>query len=105
MIFVIDAQLPRDLCAWLERRGHPAHYVRDMLGLRAADWEIAAHMRGGIIITKDKDFVALARAGACRAIRLRCGNIKTYDLLAWLEPFWPAVERRLSLGERLIEIG
>ncbi|MFM9864700.1 MAG: DUF5615 family PIN-like protein [Micropepsaceae bacterium] len=70
MKFVVAAQLPSRLAAWLRARGHEALSARDV-GLReAADrliWQYACDTES-IIVTKDEDFALLAAAspdGAC----------------------------------------
>ena len=104
MIFVLDVHLPSALGVWLNSLGHQAHSSGESLGPSASDKAIASFARGAIVITKDKDFATLAHAGACRAVVLRCGNVRTYDLLAWLAPRWPDIALRLGQGARLIEV-
>jgi predicted nuclease of predicted toxin-antitoxin system len=62
MRFLVDAQLPPALAAWLRRKGHEAQTVKD-IDLRDADdtsiWSFAA-ATGAIIVTKDEDFALLA---------------------------------------------
>jgi predicted nuclease of predicted toxin-antitoxin system len=57
MRFLIDAQLPPALAAWLRRKGHDAAPVRE-LGMRDADdgaiWSRAA-ADNAIIVTMDED--------------------------------------------------
>jgi predicted nuclease of predicted toxin-antitoxin system len=40
---LIDAQLPQALCGWFVNRGYTAEHVRDVLGSRAPDPEIARY--------------------------------------------------------------
>jgi predicted nuclease of predicted toxin-antitoxin system len=57
MRFLVDAQLPPALAAWIRQRGHEAQAVRE-LGLRdAEDEEIWTHAieLDAIIVTKDAD--------------------------------------------------
>jgi predicted nuclease of predicted toxin-antitoxin system len=60
--FLIDAQLPPALAAWLQQAGHEAAHVRDV-GLREAGddtiWAYALQA-GVVIVTKDEDFAARA---------------------------------------------
>jgi predicted nuclease of predicted toxin-antitoxin system len=64
MKFVVDAQLPPALAAWLRDKGHDAVAVRE-IGLREADdgdiWSYARAERA-IVVTKDEDFGRLAAA-------------------------------------------
>ena len=59
MRFLIDAQLPPALTAWIGARGHPASAVRN-LGLRESDdgsiFNFAREQQW-ILVTKDEDFV------------------------------------------------
>jgi predicted nuclease of predicted toxin-antitoxin system len=106
MKFLVDAQLPPGLCRWLRERGHEAEHVFD-IGLGAApDAEFArrAAETGAVLVSKDEDFVALARAGDMRLVRLRCGNATNRALATWLDERWERVERGLGEGERLVEL-
>ena len=108
MRFLVDAQLPPGLAAWLRAKGHDATTVRD-LGLRdAPDPEIwqRAHENGQIIVTKDEDFAALAASkgeGPC-VLWVRCGNLVNRLLLASFERAWPQIEEHFSAGARVVEI-
>jgi predicted nuclease of predicted toxin-antitoxin system len=104
--FVIDAQLPPDLCGWLVNRRHVAIHVTSIRSGRFPDPEIAdwARRNQHVVISKDEDFVTLASAERCSAIRLRCGNLSTAKLLAWLEPRWLAIETQLREGQLMINV-
>ena len=64
MKFLIDAQLPPALAAWLTRRGHQADHITEAKGLGVTDAEIwdLARKDSCIIVTKDRDFAIWARA-------------------------------------------
>jgi predicted nuclease of predicted toxin-antitoxin system len=66
--FLIDAQLPPALAAWLREVGHHAVHVEDV-GLREATdgpiWEHALRMAAAII-TKDEDFAVRCEIGRSR---------------------------------------
>lgn len=108
MRWIIDAQLPPALARLLQQRGHEAEHVEDA-GLRHADdaaiWQRAL-AQDAIILTKDEDFPI--RASASRSapviVWLRIGNASRRALLDWLEPRLPAIEARLSQGDKLIEV-
>lgn len=108
MRLLVDAQLPPTLARWLGDHGFAATPVRE-LGLREADdgsiWHFAI-TGGWTVLTKDEDFVArcLANRSAPSVIWLRIGNCANRVLTAWIEPLLPEIKRRLSDGERLIEI-
>ena len=88
--------------------GHEALAVRDV-GLRNADddalWQHA--LEGGVVIvTKDEDFPerSLRSGSAPQILWLRIGNCTNRALRAWFLPLWPEIERRLSAGDRIVEV-
>lgn len=107
MRFLVDAQLPPALVAWLRRRGHEADHVRD-LGLdRRPDSEIAAKAaaRSAVIVTKDADFAHLSSTKpGCRVVWLRFGNATSWGILQSLEPVFGEVEQALADGQVLVEV-
>jgi predicted nuclease of predicted toxin-antitoxin system len=108
MRFLVDAQLPPALARWLGERNLSATPVREC-GLRESDdgsiWNFAK-AGGWTVITKDEDFVArcVGDPAAPAVVWLRLGNCTNQVLFAWLEPFLPEIIRRLSAGEKLIEV-
>jgi predicted nuclease of predicted toxin-antitoxin system len=106
--FLVDAQLPPALARWIASHGHRATHVFD-LGLEtAADpviWERAGR-ESTVIISKDEDFVDhwLLSAAPVQLVWIRKGNCSNHALLAWLEPLWPDVVKRLEQGEQFIEL-
>jgi predicted nuclease of predicted toxin-antitoxin system len=106
--FLIDAQLPPSLAAWLREAGHEAKHVEDV-GLREAeDGTVWAHaLQGGlIIITKDEDFAARSAEAASRPVIvwLRVGNTSNRALRAWIEPRLPGIVQLAADGNQLIEV-
>ena len=60
MKFLVDAQLPKRLCAWLREAGHDVMHTLDLpLGNRTTDTAILdiAEREQRIVVTKDDDFV------------------------------------------------
>lgn len=109
MRFLVDAQLPPALAAWLIDRGHEASHIIDAAGSGVTDaeiWDLAQRDRR-IIVTKDRDFAvwASARQRRPQVIWVRLGNATSQNLLAWLGPRWPEIEERLREGIHLIEVG
>ena len=108
MRFLVDAQLPPALGRWLSEHGMSATPVREV-GLRDSDdgsiWNFAV-AGGWTVITKDEDFVArcVGNPAAPPVIWLRVGNCTNRVLFAWIEPFLPEIQRRLSEGEKFIEV-
>ncbi len=72
MRFIVDAQLPPALAAWIRGRGHEADHVFD-LGMGKADdaaiagWAVSSQ---AVVVTKDDDF------RTCRARSTRQGKLR-----------------------------
>lgn len=109
MRFLVDAQLPPSLAAWLRVSGHDADHVMDAGGLEASDaeiWELAV-TGGYVIVTKDRDFVdwARARSPKARILWIRFGNRRRDALLAKVEAAWPVLLGALESDVTIIEVG
>lgn len=110
MIIWIDAQLSPHLAAWITRElSIEAHSVRS-LGLRdAEDGEIfaAARAASAVVLTKDRDFVALVeRQGPPpQVIWVTCGNTSNRNLRRILSANMTVVSSLLERGETLVELG
>lgn len=108
MRFLVDAQLPPALAAWLRNRGYHAVAVVEV-GLRDADdsviWERAASDQS-IIVTKDEDFALLAAANPSgpQVLWVRTGNLVNRVLLARFERAWADVELHLCSRVRVVEL-
>lgn len=102
MRFLVDAHLPRRLCATLARHGHDAVHT---VGLpdqnRTKDSVInqisIAEQR--IVISKDTDFFYshLLRGCPWKLLLIRTGNISTRDLCDVFERNLPSIEAALQL--------
>ena len=107
MRFLVDTNLPRALAAWLRSHGHAAEHVLDLSLAQADDdliWRRAAET-GAVIFSKDQDFADMVgRLPGPSVIWARTGNGTTAALIAYLAPLWPAIEQRLTAGDRLIEV-
>ena len=59
-----------------------------------------------VIISKDEDFVDrwLLSDKPVTVLWIRKGNCSNRTLMAWLQPLWPQVMKRLDEGEQLIEL-
>ncbi|HEX8667926.1 MAG TPA: DUF5615 family PIN-like protein [Allosphingosinicella sp.] len=106
MKFLVDAQLPPELCRWLEARGHEAVHVFDLGMAGASDADVAgrAEADGAVLVSKDEDFLLLRLPDRFTFLWLRCGNASNRRLAVWLEERWEQVEGLLQSGERLIEV-
>lgn len=106
--FLIDAQLPPGLVHHLVTRGHLAEHV-SRIGLRIADdaaiWRYAGRV-GAPLITKDEDFVAIARRDQAspQVIWIRLGNISNDGLWRALDPLLNEIVGALDAGERIVEV-
>lgn len=106
MKFLVDAQLPPALCAWLESQGHEAAHVTHLGMGDASDAAVADHAAANalIVISKDEDFIVLRRHDRFGLVWLRCGNTTNRALTAWLNPRWPRITTLLDRGEHFIEV-
>jgi predicted nuclease of predicted toxin-antitoxin system len=86
MKFIIDAQLPRRLADALAGAGHEAIHSSDLsLGNRTPDEDIVALAckEGGVVVTKDSDFVNsfLLHHTPPKLLLVSTGNISNGQLL------------------------
>jgi predicted nuclease of predicted toxin-antitoxin system len=107
--FLVDAQLPPVLAAWLRAQGHDARHVDDLDLLRAPDTEIwdYAISSNCVVMTKDHDFAEWARSRqpAAPVVWLRFGNMTNLRLLTRLTSAWPELIERLESGAMIVEAG
>ena len=110
MTFWIDEQLPPELATWLGSRFDVfAKAIRE-LGLQGVDDSvlIVAAKRFGqiVIVTKDADFFAYASTHGAppQVLWLRCGNLSTRELQAWLGVNFADSLHRLQAGEACVEL-
>lgn len=109
MKFLVDAQLPRRLCAWLAAAGHDALHTLDLPQRnRTTDEEIiaVAARDDRIVITKDDDFVEsfLVRGKPDRLLLVSTGNIANTELEALIRRNLESIVRALE-GARFVELG
>lgn len=108
MNFLVDANLPPSLCAWLGAKGHAATAARDA-GLRDAedgpiwDWAVA---HGAVIASKDEDFAQRRNrhADGPQILWIRIGNTTNEALFARLTSVWRDIENDLAEGTPIIEV-
>jgi predicted nuclease of predicted toxin-antitoxin system len=106
--FLIDAQLPPGLARLLVARGYAAEHV-NRVGLGVASdsaiWRYATRTRA-TLLTKDEDFVALAREEPTgpQVVWLRIGNISNDALWRALDPLLDEIVQSLNAGERTVEV-
>ena len=101
MKFLVDAQLPRRLAAWLAAAGHDAIHTLDLpAGNRTPDAAICAlaDQEGRVVVTKDEDFVHsfIVEGRPARLLLVSTGNISNADLYALVQTSLPDVARAFA---------
>lgn len=96
MKFIVDAQLPRRIAAWLRGHGHDAVHTLELLDAnRTTDTAIneLAGKEGRIVVTKDADFVNshILHRKPEKLLLISTGNITNRALEAALLPNIPAI--------------
>ena len=109
MKFLVDAQLPRRVCAWLRDSGHDATHTLDLpKGNRTTDVELIdiADHENRVVITKDVDFVqsffVLGRPR--RLLLIATGNVSNAVLAQTLKTSLPQVTLALETA-CFVELG
>jgi predicted nuclease of predicted toxin-antitoxin system len=109
MKFLVDAQLPRRVCAWLIESGHDAVHTMDLAqGNRTPDSAILdiADRDGRTLITKDADFIEsyFIAGRPQRLLIVSTGNTDNADLERLLRTNIAMIVDAFE-SARLIEIG
>ncbi len=108
MRFVVDAQLPPELVGWLNRRGHQAEHIFDLLPPDAEDDEVWALVMRlyAVLLTKDEDFITIRmRAGiGPTVVWLRIGNATNATLFAWLGPRLANIVGAIGQATPIVEV-
>lgn len=108
MKFLVDANLPPSLCAWLRTRGHESEHLVDLNLLTATDTEIwdLGRIRTVVVFTKDVDFYdrALLIGPPPQVVHVSVGNCKNTKLFEILHSKWSDIETVLVAGSKLISI-
>ena len=107
MRFLVDAQLPPLVAAWLRQQGHEAEHVFERGDLEREDdaiWLLAVEL-GAVVVTKDRDFVewSFARNPAPQVLWLRFGNMRNTPLQHRLWRVWPRLLEALESGAPVVE--
>ena len=101
MKFLIDAHLPRKLCALLQELGCEAYHTMDLpTGNASTDLEITlfADTNNLVIMTKDSDFVDahLLVQRPKKLLHISVGNISNQNLLKLVQHNYEAIFRALT---------
>jgi predicted nuclease of predicted toxin-antitoxin system len=107
MRFLIDAMLPREFAIILKNHGHEARHVKRIklsTNIDDAIWE-AACANKEIVISKDRDFVQLAKSDVrTRFVWYRLRN-ETFDqLVSSFVQRLPQILLRLQSEDQIVEI-
>lgn len=97
MKFLVDAQLPRKFCGWLNKAGHDSRHTLDLPeGNRTQDREIIAlaDAEACVVVTKDDDFVQsfLLSGRPARLLLVSVGNMSNSELEALIHGHITGIE-------------
>ena len=109
MNFLVDAQLPRRMTAWLAAAGCNAIHTLELPDAnRTTDDQInnVADREQRVVITKDADFVDshLLRGRPPKLLLISTGNISNRDLEALFVPLIPNILREFQ-ANAFLELG
>jgi predicted nuclease of predicted toxin-antitoxin system len=109
MNFLVDAQLPRRMTAWLTAAGCDAVHTLDLPdGNRTTDEQIndVANQEQRAVVTKDADFVDshLLRGRPAKLLLISTGNISNRELEALVVPLITDIVREFQTHS-FLEIG
>ena len=101
MKFLVDAHLPRSLCATLSARGHDALHTFDLPEQNETKDRVLNRLsfeQQRIVITKDTDFFYshLLQGRPWKLLLVRTGNISARHLKALIERNLPLIEASLQ---------
>jgi predicted nuclease of predicted toxin-antitoxin system len=108
MKFLVDAHLPRRLCAMLARHGHDAKHTLDLpAGNATKDRTIneISFDEKRVVVSKDTDFFYshLLHGRPWKLLLVKTGNISTRDFRLLFERNLPAIEAAFQ-NHTLVEV-
>jgi predicted nuclease of predicted toxin-antitoxin system len=109
MNFLIDAQLPRRMCAWLTAAGCDAVHTLDLPdGNRTTDAHVndLADREERVVVTKDADFVDMhvLQGRPAKLLLISTGNIRNRELEALMVPLIPDIVHEFGFHS-FLELG
>ncbi|MBM3460316.1 MAG: hypothetical protein FJX77_17490 [Armatimonadetes bacterium] len=109
MNFLVDAQLPRRMIAWLTAAGCNTIHTLDLPDANRTTDEQINNLAGReqrVVITKDADFVDshLLRGRPPKLLLISIGNISDRDLEALMVPLIPDIVREFG-SHSFLELG
>jgi predicted nuclease of predicted toxin-antitoxin system len=101
MKFLVDAHLPRSLCALLPAHGHDASHTLDLPDKNKTKDCVINQISlddQRVVISKDTDFFYshLVRGQPWKLLLVKTGNVSTRDLKTLFERNLPAIEAALN---------
>lgn len=101
MNFLIDAQLPRRMTAWLASAGCDARHTLDLAaGNHSSDEQVneVAELEQRVVVSKDADFVDshLLSGRPAKLLLISTGNISNAALEALFVPLIPQIVREFT---------
>jgi predicted nuclease of predicted toxin-antitoxin system len=107
--FLVDAQLPRRMTAWLVSAGCDARHTLDLpAGNRSSDSQLndVADREQRVVVSKDADFVDshLLQGRPAKLLLISTGNITNAELEALFVPLIPDIVREFSTHS-FLELG
>ncbi|MBI4662239.1 MAG: DUF5615 family PIN-like protein [Verrucomicrobia bacterium] len=108
MKFLVDAHLPRRLCAMLAQHGHDATHTLDLPAKNATKDRVINQLsfdEQRVVVSKDTDFFYshLLQGRPWKLLLVKTGNISTRDLRGLFERNLPAIEAAFQT-HTLVEI-
>ena len=108
MNFLVNVNLPPQLCLWLKSRHHQAEHLFDRDLLTASDsaiWKLGK-LENLTIVSKDVDFYerALLYGPPPQIIHVGLGNCSNARLFDFLASHWDHIEQALSSGSSLVAL-
>ena len=108
MRFLVDAHLPRRLCAMLAQHGHDAAHTLDLPARNATKDGVINQLsfdEQRVVVSKDTDFFYshLLHGRPWKLLLVKTGNISTRELRALFERNLPAIEAAFQT-HTLVEI-
>jgi predicted nuclease of predicted toxin-antitoxin system len=99
--YLIDAQLPKRMIAWLRTMGFDAKHTSELPdGNRSTDAQllVVAETEGRIVVTKDADFVDshLLAGRPEKLLLVSTGNIGNRELEQLVQPLLPTIEQEFN---------
>jgi predicted nuclease of predicted toxin-antitoxin system len=97
MRFLVDAHLPRGLCAMLAQHGHDATHTLDLPAGNATKDRVINQLsfdEQRVVVSKDADFFYshLLHSRPWKLLLVKTGNISTRELRALFERNLPVIE-------------